>query len=492
MLGKGGKMLHSSLFIHITQYVCCDLPSTFDEPYGANPPPPLYFNCMKNVREIALDILCRVEAGAYADRLLRAHRDAPGLGHSDAGLLQELVRGTLVWQGALDHLLRPYLRHPLSRLPPQVRNLLRLGAYQLCYLDRVPAYATVSEAVDLARRVSGEGIARLVNAVLRGISEGRRPAPGPDAQADPVGALALSTSHPRWMVRRWVRRFGLEEARKLCEANNARPLLSLRANRLRTTPEALRAGLAAEGVEAEFSPLIGGYLTVLEVGPLFRTDAFRKGLFSVQGQGAGLVVRLLDPQPGERVLDLCSAPGGKATAAAERMGGRGLVLALDRHTGRLRTLCQNLRRLGVEGVCAAAADGRCPPTQAAFHRVLVDAPCSALGVLSRRAEVRWRRQESDLHALAVLQGQLLSAAAERVRAGGVLVYSTCSLEPEENEGVVEAFLSRRRDFQIEPAPDFLDAALAGPYLLALPHRHGCDGAFAARLRRVDLFGGESA
>ena len=447
---------------------------------------------MKSAREIALDILCRVEAGAYADRLLGAHRGAPALGPSDLGLLHELVRGALAWQGALDYLLRPYLKQPLSELPPQVRNLLRLGAYQLRYLDRVPAYAAVSEAVDLARRLKGNGVARLVNAVLRGVSEDRRPARSPDPQADPEGALSISTSHPRWMVRRWMRRFGPEDARKLCETNNARPLLTLRTNRLRTTPEALQAGLAAEGIEAGISPLIGGYLTVPEVGPLFRTDAFRRGLFSVQGQGTGLVVQLLDPQPGESILDLCSAPGGKAAAAAERMGGRGLILALDLRPGRLRTLRENLRRLGLEGVRTAAADGRFPPTRASFHRVLVDAPCSSLGVLPRRPEIRWRRKESDLHALSALQRRLLNAAADRVRPGGILVYSTCSLEPEENEKVVEAFLSRRKDFHLEPASGFLPPTLSGPYLQTLPHRHGCDGAFAARLRRTDLFSEESA
>ena len=443
-------------------------------------------------RQIALDILCRVESGAYADRLLQSHRDDPNLVPADLGLLQELVRGALTWQGTIDHLLTPYLKAPLSRLSPGLRNLLRLGVYQLRYLDRIPAYAVVSEAVTLARRRDGAGAAGMVNALLRGISENRRPVQNPDPQTDPEGHLCVSASHPRWMVRRWVRRFGLEETRKLCEANNRRARLTLRPNPLRTTPEALGAALAAGGVRTQPAPLLPAHLDVLDVGPLFQTEAYRNGLFSVQSPGAGLVVPLLDPQPEERILDLCSAPGGKATAAAERMEDRGHVLALDLRPERLRTLRSTLCRLGLHSVQTAAADGCRAPIRATFHRVLVDAPCSALGILARRPEIRWRRREADIRKLSRLQQKLLGAVADRVGPNGILVYSTCTIEPEENERIVEAFLNRRPDFRLEPASDLLGPSLAGPYLQILPHRHGGDGAFAARLRRAGFLGVESS
>jgi len=442
------------------------------------------------VREVALDILCRVEKGAYADRLLDAHRNASGLNLPDLGLLQELVLGTLTWQGAIDHLLSPYLKTATIRFSPCLRNLLRLSVYQVRYLDRIPGYAVVSEAVDLTRRREGPGRARLVNAVLRGVSENRRPVRHPKLADDAEGYLCICLSHPRWLVRRWTARFGPEEARMLCESNNTRPAISIRVNRLRTTPERLRVELEADGICAAPASLIEGYLTVSKAGPLFRTRAFREGHFAVQGQGAGLVVRLLDPQPGEHVLDVCSAPGGKATAAAERMADRGLILALDARPARLRTVRQNLQRLGLRSVRAVAADGCVLPTDARFHRVLVDAPCSALGILNHHPELRWRRRQSDLGALSDLQRDLLKAAADCVRPGGVLVYGTCTLEPEENEEIVRDFLNARADFFLEAAGDILGPSLAGDYLQILPHRHGCDGAFAARLRRTGLLGAE--
>ena len=441
------------------------------------------------VREVALDILCRVEKGAYADRLLEAYRHA-GLNPADRGLLQELVLGTVTWRGAIDYFLSPYLKMTIRRLSPCLRNLLRLSVYQIRYLDRIPGYAVVSEAVDLARRREGQGRARLVNAVLRGVTENRRPVRHPEWAADAEGYLSVCVSHPGWLVRRWIARFGPEETRVLCESNNVRPAISIRVNRLRTTPERLRAELEADGICAEPASLIEGYLTILKAGPLFQTRAFSEGRFTVQGQGAGLAVRLLDPQPGEHVLDLCSAPGGKATAAAEGMADRGLILALDARPARLRTVRQNLQRLGLHSVRAIAANGCASPTGARFHRVLVDAPCSALGILNHHPELRWRRRASDLGALSELQRDLLNAAADCVRPDGVLVYSTCTLEPEENEEIVRGFLNARADFSLEAAGDILGRSLAGDYLQILPHRHGCDGAFAARLRRTGFLGVE--
>ncbi len=434
-------------------------------------------------RRCALDILCRVENGAYADPLIESSRSSQELNPSDSNLLQELVLGTLTWQGTIDHLLSPYLKKPLSELSSSLRNILRLGVYQLRYLDRIPAYAVVSQSVDAARGRDGDGAAGFVNAVLRGVSEDRQPVQLPDSESDPSRFLSLETSHPEWMVARWIRRWGFEETRRLCEFNNARPSVTIRANPSLASPAALQSQLKTEGISVEPSSLVEGYFIVPKVGALFRTQAFSSGWFSVQGEGAGLVVACLDPRPGERILDLCSAPGGKATAAAEKMKQRGLVLAVDLHAGRLRRLRQNLGRLRQTAVVPVIADGRLLPTRPAFHRVLVDAPCSAIGVLSHHPERRWTLEESDLPGLIDRQLELIKAAADQVLPGGVLVYSTCSLEPEENEGVVEAFLDARADFRLDSAPDLLNPDVSGPYLQTLPQRHGCDGAFAARFER---------
>ena len=421
----------------------------------------------KNPRHIALDILCRVERGAYLDRLLDAQREH--IRDPDGDLLQHLVRGTLTYRSRLDYILTPYLKKPLSRQHAKLRNILRLGVYQLQYLDRVPPYAVVSEAVILARHILGEPVAKLVNAVLRGVSENREPVVFPDFDSDPVKYLAITTSHPRWLIARWIKRYGVDETRALCEFDNVQLALTIRPNALRTTSNALREQLAVEGIEAEF--VASDLLAVSHVGRLFQSRAYCDGLFSVQGAGAAMVVPLLDPQPGEAVLDLCSAPGGKATAMAERMKNRGFILAADLYPRRLEILKKNTHRLGVTCVCPLAADARYLAVSRLFDRVLVDVPCSSLGILNHHPDLRWR--ECDIHGLARLQRALIERAAEYVCPGGVLVYSTCTLEPEENERVVEAFLSDHPGFQI-----------THPYLQLLPHQTGNDGVFAARLQRT--------
>ena len=420
----------------------------------------------KTPRHIALDILCRVERGAYLDRLLDAQREH--IRDPDGDLLQHLVRGTLTFRARIDHILTPYLKKPLSRQHAKLRNLLRLGVYQLQYLDRVPSYAVVSESVILARHVLGDPIAKLVNAVLRGVAENRKPVVFPDFDRDPVEYLTIMTSHPHWLVAQWIKRYGVDETRVLCEFNNAQPALTIRPNALRTTSDALREQLALEGIGTELAA--SGLLAVSQVGHLFQSKAYFDGLFSVQGTGAAMVVPLLDPQPGEAVLDLCSAPGGKAIAMAERMKNRGFILAIDLYPRRLEMLKKNTHRLGVTCVYPLAVDARYLAVNRLFDRVLVDAPCSSLGILNHHPDLRWRK--FDIHGLARLQRTLLDSAADYVRPGGVLVYSTCTLESEENERVVEGFLSDHPGFRV-----------THPYLQLLPHQTGNDGVFAVRLKR---------
>ena len=437
-----------------------------------------------DVRRIALDILCRVESGAFANRLLDAnrHRTRP----IDRPLLQELVLGTITWRFTLDHILSPYLRKPLEKSPPVLRNLLRLGVYQIRFLDRIPGYAAVSQTVGLAKDRLGDPMGRLVNAVLRGVQEARKTADVPDPQSDPVGYLATTTSHPNWLIRRWISRLGFDNAEKLCHANNRRVRLTIRVNSLRCTLSELTNSLSSEGIDTEPVEYLGGYLTVTETGSLFQTQSYQKGWFSVQNPGAGLVVQLLGVKPEERILDICSAPGGKATAISEALGLRGEVVAFDLRNTRLRMLKENLVRLGLTEIRVAAADGCHLPIRTTFDRVLVDAPCSALGILAMRPDVRWHREETDILKLAESQKILLENAANAVQKNGILVYSTCSLEPEENEHIIEGFLTQRSDFELEPASEFLHASVAGNYLQTTPHQHGCDGAFGTRLRRTNF------
>lgn len=436
-------------------------------------------------RVAAVQRLLRVEeGGAYVARL------GGGLAPEDERLASDLVAGVTRLRRRLDFLLAPLVRGGLDRLDAPIRQALRVGLYDL--LERgTPPHAAVGEAVEAARTLGHRGGAGLVNAVLRAAARalGAGAPPRPDT-GDAAEDLAVWHSYPTWLVRRWRDRLGPDDAVALLEAGNATPTFGLRANPLRTTPDALADELRALGVESRPSQWLDDVLVVGRLQPVLHAGIVRDGRAVVQDEGAAMVVRVLDPQPGDAVLDAAAAPGGKTLYAAERMGARGRVVALDVSEGKLRLLAAAAAAHGVGFVETVVADLRAatkrPGLREAFDRVLLDAPCSGLGVLGRRADLRWNRSEADLATLADLQDELLDAAALAVRPGGLLVYATCSVEPEENEDRVAAFLERRAEFAAEDVGDRVPAAMRTPagHYAALPHRHGTDGAFAARLRRT--------
>lgn len=433
----------------------------------------------------ALGILVRVEQDrAFADIALQHGLDRARLDPRDAALCAEIVYGTLRWRRHLDWRLGPPLKRPLSKLDPWVRALLRLTAYQLLFLDRVPRWAAVDEAVSLARLKSRTpGPAEFVNAVLRALT---RATAAPPLPADPVEAAAIRWSFPDWIAARWILRYGLEGAEKLMAALNERPPVTIRANTLRISREDLAARLRdVELVETEPTPLAPEGLT-LRRGAVGRWEVFAAGLCAIQDEASMLIARLLDPQPGELVADTCAAPGTKATHLAQLMRDRGRIVAIDPHAARLRLLAQSAARLGTGiiechagGVAAVAGrwKGRC-------DRALVDAPCSNLGVLRRNPDVKWKRQAEDLARLADKQRGILAAAAAMVKPGGRLVYATCSLEPEENDAVVRAFLDGHPEWRPDPPAEFPVPADAAGVIRCLPHLHGTDGFTAARLVRA--------
>ena len=438
-------------------------------------------------RELALQILLAAEGrGAYTDRLLETRLRESGLGRSDSALATSLVQGTLRHRALLDHHLAALTRDGFDRLPAAIRSALRLGAYQILVLTRIPHSAAVDESVELAKRYGHPGTAGLVNAVLRRLAAGER-APLPERDADPSAYLSIVHSHPRWLAERWLRRYGLEEAEALLRADNAEPSVSVRPNAHRIGPDRLVELLRAEGMDPVPGPN-GGPVFLLPGGYVAsRSPLFQDGLLSLQDEAEACVPAVLDPRPGERVLDLCAAPGGKASQIAERIAPEGMLVAVEVQPGRARALRENLKtRLRLPRAEVVCADGRTPPFRnATFDRVLLDAPCTGLGVLRRRADARWRKEEKDIATLAALQGELLEHAAALTRPGGVLVYSVCSLEPEETDSVVESFLSSHPEFRREDARPFLPPAFSGPdpAFRAFPHRHGTDAVYAARLRR---------
>jgi 16S rRNA (cytosine967-C5)-methyltransferase len=437
-------------------------------------------------RELALQIYVATESrGAYSDRLLEGRLRDSQLSPEDARLVTALVQGTLRHRGTLDHHLSFFARENWVPLPAWIKGVLRLGAFQLLFLDRIPARAAVDESVNLAKKYGHPGTAGLANAILRKLARGER-APLPDPALHPADHLAVRYSHPRWIVDRWIARLGIEETERLLAADNEEPAVSVRPTLARASVGEIRERLRAEGFSPEPAKN-GGPVWVMGGGFVpSRSPAFRDGLVSLQDEAEASVVSILDPRPGERVLDLCAAPGGKGAQIAEAVGPEGRLIALERHGSRAKALRANLlERLGLWNVLVVCGDGPSPPFREEFDRVLVDAPCSGLGVLRRRADARWRKEESSVLSMAALQPKLLEGAAARVKRGGVLVYSVCSLEPEETVEVVESFLEGHPEFEIEAADRYLPAAFrtGSPFWTATPQRNGTDGVFAARLRK---------
>jgi 16S rRNA (cytosine967-C5)-methyltransferase len=423
---------------------------------------------------------------AFADRLLETLPDRGGLDPRDRALLTELVLGTLRWQRRLDWTLARASHRALDDLQPWVRTLLRLTAYQLGFLDRIPQWAAVHEAVELAKRRRSAGATAFVNGVLRALASESRPWPVPTA-ADPVESLALRASHPTWLVERWWARYGPTEAEALAVAMSEAPSVVVRANTLRDTVDGVATALHGAGVGATPTRFAPEGLSLERAGDLRQLAPLRNGSAVVQDEAAIMVGHALGPLPGETVADVCAAPGTKTTHLAALMENRGRIVAADPHPGRLGLLREASARCGADIVEPRLAEARAlaRDLRQTCDRVLVDAPCSNLGVLRRNPDAKWRRAPGDFPVLAAAQASILDAAAALVRPGGVLVYATCSLEPEENEAVVAGLRARHPDMEPDPLPPTVpEACRVTPDVLRMaPHRHGSDGFTAHRLRR---------
>ncbi len=455
-----------------------EVPETFDR-RAESPNSPL----PSDPREAALRILHAVDTrGAFSDRLLDSAHSRGG-DPRDAALLHELVKGTLRWRGRLDWALDGRVHIGLAAVQPWIRNILRLGAYQVLMLDRVPAHAAVDESVKLAHKYGHPGAAGLVNSVLRRLTEERETLEYP--AGDDIESLSVYGSHPVWLVERWLARYGPEETRALLMANNRAVPTGLRVNALRGTREQLVERLLTEGVESRLAELSPDLVWVEGHHAPGSMKTFREGWCTAQDESEALVCRIVAPLPHERLLDLCAAPGGKSTHLAELIGDEGEVWAMERDAHRVASLEAAVTRLGMHSIHVVHGDGRTYAFPMPFDRVLVDAPCSGLGVLGRRADARWRKGPEVLSEMPPIQLELLDAASGRVVPGGLLVYSVCSFEPEETDHVIERFLAIHPEFTLESVAGFAPGSVVTSEgtMRVLPQRDGCDGAFAARLRR---------
>jgi 16S rRNA (cytosine967-C5)-methyltransferase len=414
----------------------------------------------------------------------------------DRALAAEIVSGTLRWQRYLEHIAEHFSARPVARIDRDVLHILRLSLYQLLHLDRVPASAVVDDAVDLARQARKTSATGFVNAVLRAVQRERHrlpvpPRPGPGASREAMIAyLGITCSHPEWLVTRWLDRHGFDATDQWVRFNNDTPQMTLRANTLRACREDVAAALIARQVETETTRHAPDGLVTISGNPLRRTEM--DGTFFVQDEASQLVSLVVGARPGERVLDLCASPGGKTVSMAADMSDSGVIAACDVRPRRLALLRDTVRTSGashVQIVQVAPSGGL--PFASRFDRVLVDAPCSGLGTIRRDPDIRWRRREADLEGLARQELALLERAATLVRPGGRLVYATCSSEPEENEAVVDAFMSRHLEF----APVDLRTNGATPILPLLsergmlqtwPFAHRLEAFFASAMERSGI------
>ncbi len=466
-------------------------PKTRLKPQASNLTPS---SSRRGARAVALEVLLAIERhDVFADDALETACRRARLDTRDRALALELVYGVLRHQGTLDWRLDQVATKPMARLPAFVRAILRLGAYQLLHLDKIPASASVHESVTLAKARGAAGHwPGFVNAVLRALI--RTPAPPwPDRGADPVQALSVQYACPAWLTERWLARFGLREAEALCRATTVIPPLTIRVNTLKTTRETLATRLAELGYAVRPTRISPVGLALDKCGPVAELPLFREGAFYVEDEAAQLIAPILDPQPGELVLDACAAPGGKMTHLATLMRNRGEIIAVDKSAARLRLLEDNCRRLGigiVRTVRADAASGL--PEELCkrpFDRILVDAPCSGLGVLRRHPEGKWRNAADALARHQAAQRQLLERARLLLRPGGILVYSTCSSEPEENEQVIDRFCKEHKEFRREsvapwlPQPGLFLVTGRGE-LSTARNDDSLDMFFAARLRKA--------
>ncbi len=457
-----------------------------------------------NVRDLALQVLFQVQVKrAFAERIIEDLAEQMKLDRRDRGFMNELVKGTLRQRATLDWQLNRFMHVGLNSTPAWIQNALRLGAYQLIHLDRIPPRAAVDETVKLALKYGHPGTAGLANSVLRRIAEAvsvgdlSLPSPTKEDGSPDYDAMVAITSHPRWLLERWVPRYGIEGTLALCEANNRHAHLGLRANRLRLDRKELLKRLEEAGLKGTPGKYCDHTVWVEADADFADFPSYARGDCTVQDESETLVSLLAAPKSGERVLDLCAAPGGKSTHLAEMMGDTGEIVAVEKMAPRARTMGKQIARLGLKSVKVEIADGTSANllllgAGGMYDRAVVDAPCSGLGVLARRADARWRKQSSLFEEMTGTQAALLRAAAEVVKPGGVIVYSVCSFEPEETDEIIASFLAGNPEWRKDHAAAFLpkDTVEEGGSMRVLPHVHGIDGAFAARLVRSSRPDGE--
>jgi len=444
-------------------------------------------------RETALKILYDInEKGAYSNISINKYFNFHELKEIDKAFVTELVYGTVKWKLTIDWIIEQFSRVKLSKISPWIMNILRMGVYQLLFVDRVPATAACNESVKLAKRYGHSATSGYVNAVLRNIARNKNKIEYPDKNKDVLRFLSIKYSHPEWMVKKWVDLFGTDFTEELLSSNNEVPELMVRVNTLKTTRNELAESLKTSGYNVENGRYIEQALIIKNPQSVSEMESFKKGYFQVQDESSMLVAQILDPRPGELVIDVCSAPGGKATHIAELMKNKGCVIARDIHEHKIKLINDAVNRLGLDIVKTELFDATMTDERyrEKADRVLVDAPCTGLGIIRRKPDIKWERTEADIREITGLQKKILLAAATYVKPGGTLVYSTCTINPEENEEVIMDFVRSNSSFRLVDITQHLPKSLqkadaVNGYIQLFPNTDKVDGFFIARVTRKE-------
>jgi 16S rRNA (cytosine967-C5)-methyltransferase len=445
-------------------------------------------------REIALKILFDVsEKDAYSNISLNKHLEAHDLKKVEKAFITELVYGTIQWRLTIDYIIQKFSSVKLKKISPWILNIMRLGVYQIIYLDKVPESAACNESVSLSKKYGHSASSRFVNAVLRNIIRNKENIEYPDRETDFEKFLSVKYSHPEWLVKNWVKRFGNDFTESLLISNNKLPDFSIRVNTLKITKDQLIEQFNQNEIEFKKAKYIDEALILQNPSGISKMDEFKKGYFAIQDESSMLVARILDPKPGELVIDVCSAPGGKTTHIAQLMGNTGTVISRDLHMHKINLINEAVKRLGINIVRAEQFDATVLDENyiKKADRVLVDAPCTGLGIINRKPDIKWSKTLEDKKEITKIQLKILKTASEYVKYGGTLVYSTCTIEWDENEGIVREFLSDKNEFYLEDitsniSPKIEKATAKEGFIQLFPNIDDVDGFFIAKLKRKEL------
>jgi 16S rRNA (cytosine967-C5)-methyltransferase len=432
----------------------------------------------------AVKILNRYErSDSYVDKLLTYHLTKSELNPVDKSLLTELVNGVIRWRSKLDWVLTGFYHGDYHKCLNLVKNAMRVGLYQMLFLDKIPIPSAIDESVEMVKFLQGERAAGLVNGVLRNIARNINSIRYPKQEDDLNFYYSVIHSHPKWIVKKWLNQFGEEATVKLLETNNQKPYTALRVNSLKASVEEVTAIFQEKEIAFELSNFSSTGINLFSPNiNIANTELFKQGKITVQDAAASSVVKLLNPTQDSFVIDLCAAPGGKSFFISELMANSGEILAIDKYDVKLKMLEDSAKRLGLTNIKTFYYDAKEYRTEKKADFVLCDVPCSGTGTFAKKPDIKWKKELEDINQLTKIQTAIINNAAQMVKIGGVLVYSTCSIEPEENMQIIEKFLQQNPNFELDRAENYLNPEICKDgYLQMFPHVHNTDGAFGARL-----------